>query len=264
MTSIIIPDSVKNIEDNAFRFCTKLKSITLPSKLKKIKESTFNSCTALSNVTIPESVTSIDDYAFNGCTNLASIELPNGMKSIGYKVFSFSGITNITIPNTMKDISMNAFENCQQLKNVFYSGSEEEWGKIDIGDNNDALINANIHYNSTAPGLETVAIVQQGESAHVEVTRKLKLTYKTTPEDYIAKSVLWETSNAGIASVDATTGVVTGESVGTAVITLTLDGKTAQTTVTVGDVTNPIRYLDIENSNLYLGVGEKGSIGINL
>lgn len=262
MTSIIIPDSVKNIEDNAFRFCTKLKSITLPSKLKKIKESTFNSCTALSNVTIPESVTSIDDYAFNGCTNLASIELPNGMKSIGYKVFSFSGITNITIPNTMKDISMNAFENCQQLKNVFYSGSEEEWGKIDIGDNNDALINANIHYNSTAPGLETVAIVQQGESAHVEVTRKLKLTYKITPEDYIAKSVLWETSNAGIASVDATTGVVTGESVGTAVITLTLDGKTAQTTVTVGDVTNPIRYLDIENSNLYLGVGEKGSIGI--
>jgi len=35
------------------------------------------------------------------------------------------------------------------LKDVFYSGTEEEWGNISIDEGNNYLTNANIHYNYT-------------------------------------------------------------------------------------------------------------------
>ena len=41
-----------------------------------------------------------------------------------------------------------AFRLCTNLKDVYYSGTEEEWKKIDIRDSNDSLSNVKIHFNS--------------------------------------------------------------------------------------------------------------------
>ncbi|GMO11376.1 MAG: hypothetical protein Ta2A_19700 [Treponemataceae bacterium] len=82
ITSVVIPDSVKNLGDYAFQNCTALTSVTLPAYLKKIDNGAFSGCTSLKAVTVPASVTKIGFQAFQGCTSLASITVPSGVKRI--------------------------------------------------------------------------------------------------------------------------------------------------------------------------------------
>jgi hypothetical protein len=57
-------------------------------------------------------------------------------------------LTSVTIPNSVKDIWSQAFYNCESLSDVYYTGTEEEWNNIYIGDRNDYLTNVTIHYNA--------------------------------------------------------------------------------------------------------------------
>ena len=100
---------------------------------------------------IPNSVTSIGAWAFDGCTGLTSITIPNSVTSIGIYAFYYcTGLTSITIPNSVTSIGACAFCGCTGLKDVYYTGSKDEWKAISIGKyNNDNLLNATIHYNCT-------------------------------------------------------------------------------------------------------------------
>ena len=67
--------------------------------------------------------------------------------SIDSNAFSGEAITSITIPATIVEIGRRAFNNCDDLTDVYYEGSEEEWNEIDInGTGNSALTGANIHF----------------------------------------------------------------------------------------------------------------------
>jgi len=68
----------------------------------------------------------------------------------------------------------------------------------------------------------------------VEVGDAVQLSATVTPDNAISKAVSWSSSNADVATVDAT-GKVTGKSVGTATITVTTSSasKTATCTVNV-------------------------------
>ncbi len=63
----------------------------------------------------------------------------------------------MAIPNSITSIRYFAFYDSSSLKDVYYSGSEEQWKKISICDYNDDLLNATIHYNSCrdTDGLKT-------------------------------------------------------------------------------------------------------------
>ena len=148
LTSITIPDSVTSIGDHAFESCTGLTSITIPDSVTSIGEFAFWDCDSLTSITIPDSVTSIGNGAFCECYNLTSITIPNSVTSIGVCAFWYCGsLTSITIPDSVTSIGEGAFEYCDSLKNVYYSGSEEQWNKIDVYRSNEPLLNATIHYN---------------------------------------------------------------------------------------------------------------------
>lgn len=66
LPSIIMPDSITDVEKSAFWKCESLSNVKLSAKLKSIKSSVFSECIALSNIEIPESA-SIEEGAFNGC-----------------------------------------------------------------------------------------------------------------------------------------------------------------------------------------------------
>ncbi|MBO6047397.1 MAG: leucine-rich repeat protein, partial [Erysipelotrichaceae bacterium] len=86
--------------------------------------------------------------------SLISIKLPENVDRIC--ILSFAECTNlasITIPSSVTDISFNAFENCGALKDVYYSGTKEQWEFIDI-EGNDYLKKATIHYNQGNGGSE--------------------------------------------------------------------------------------------------------------
>lgn len=152
LTSIIIPDNVRSIGSYAFWNCLSLKSITLPDSMTSIPHSIFRDCISLTNITIPDSVRAIESYAFMNCSSLTSIALPDRVASINYYAFSgCTSLTNIIIPDNVTIIGSCAFEYCTLLKDVYYSGSESDWKKINIGSSNENLTNATIHYNSKMP-----------------------------------------------------------------------------------------------------------------
>ncbi len=170
-TSYSIPNSVTSIGYYAFEYCTSLTSIAIPDSVTYIGFCAFNECTSLVFVTIPDSVTYIDDDAFNDCTSLTSITIPDSVISIGYAAFAScenlmcvtisdsitsidewtfgncTSLTSVTIPDSVTSIGDNAFYNCTSLSDVYYGGTEDDWGNISIGSSNSCLTNATIHYH---------------------------------------------------------------------------------------------------------------------
>ena len=152
-TEYTIPNSVTTIGDGAFWDCDSLTSVTIPNSVTTIGYGAFESCSSLTSVTIPNSVKKIWGSAFYHCDSLTSVTIPNSVTTIGYGAFeSCSSLTSVTIPNSVKKIGESAFYHCDSLSDVYYSGSEEQWKKILIGNYNEPLTNATIHYNSSLPG----------------------------------------------------------------------------------------------------------------
>ena len=171
LKSVTIGNSVKSIGDSAFSWCESLTSVTIPDSVTSIGVSAFSGCISLTSVTIPNSVTSIGSYAFYYCTSLTSVTIGNSVTSISDSAFYYcTSLTNVTIPNSVTNIDdgafkqctslasitipdsvtifgIDAFDICTRLKDVYYTGSQSDWNKINICSNNQCLTNATIHYN---------------------------------------------------------------------------------------------------------------------
>lgn len=124
LTSISVPDSVKEIGNSAF-YHTPLTSITLGSGLTKIGENSFRWCN-FSALTIPDSVTEIAGYCFADCKYLETVNLSQSLTALSYDVFMDDGLLrSITIPDSITEIGTGCFSNCSGLTSVtFGSGLE--------------------------------------------------------------------------------------------------------------------------------------------
>lgn len=118
LTSVVIPNSVKFIYEEAFENCYNLSSVTLPNELIGLDATVFNNtpffnneakwengvlylgayllkAQNMSHCSIKEGTKCIADHAFSECESLTSITIPNSVKHIGYRVFS---ATNVSYP----------------------------------------------------------------------------------------------------------------------------------------------------------------------
>ncbi len=178
VTDLVIPDSVMNIEDGAFRNCSGLKSVTIPESVTSIGDMAFYGCNGLTsflvdvnnpnyvsanglllskdgttlirgingNVVIPDSVTSIGNHAFSYCNGLTSVAIPDSVTSIGNHAFSYcSGLTSVAIPDSVTSIGDHAFCDCSDLTSVIISDSVTSIGQdaffIFPGRLNDMVVN---------------------------------------------------------------------------------------------------------------------------
>ena len=195
LSTITIPDSVTSVGDDAFYNCpitkiiiadgTKtithamivcpdtLKEVVIPNGVTSIGNSAFYRCRNLESVIIPNSVTAIGDQAFYDCFALSSVTMSNNIKTIGFCAFyQCFALPSVTLPNTITYIDSGAFISCSSLADVYYAGTQAQWNKVYIGDYNDSLFNAKLHFAQKAkitkqPVSVTVA---NGAAAKTSVT----------------------------------------------------------------------------------------------
>lgn len=153
-TTYIVPDTVTEIDDEAFSDCSNLTNITIPYSVKSIGISSFVRCNSLVEIKvspdnssfcdidgvlfsmdkktiiyfpngkpentyiIPDGVTSIGDCAFENCC-LEKIIIPDSVNHIGYSAFDTCRyLTDINIPANVSCIDEWTFYECNNLRSI--------------------------------------------------------------------------------------------------------------------------------------------------
>ena len=79
LRSVVIPDSVTRIGDEAFADCPALTSIVIPDSVTVIEHQAFTDCSGLTGIFLPRPLSDYYDAGFEGCENLRHIFVPAGM-----------------------------------------------------------------------------------------------------------------------------------------------------------------------------------------
>lgn len=167
LTSITIPDSVNQIDTNAFSGCVNLRSVYYTgtieewakidfvnylanplyngadlyingSKVTDVVISGYISQSAFAGSKI-ESLTvtggsSIAGGAFYKCNSLKTVNIYEGLSSIGDVAFSdCANLTTIFLPSTLNYIGEQAFRNCTSLTSINYAAQQSWWNAISKG-----------------------------------------------------------------------------------------------------------------------------------
>ena len=160
-----IREGVKVVGDDAFFYCSSLRSINIPNSVTTIGDKVFESCNSLISITIPSSVVAITNNPFYGWhgdlhneskafiyedhvlfnkdkttliayrAKITNYIIPNRVTTIGIRAFGgCESLTNVNIPNSVTNIGINAFWKCKLLtsinipNNVTNIGGGAFWG----------------------------------------------------------------------------------------------------------------------------------------
>ena len=155
LSSIALPDSVTEIERNAFfetglrniqlpekltligayAFCNckNLEQVQLPSQLKELGNGAFGSCENLTQIQLPSQLNKLGTDAFRDCTSLDKIDIPAGLKQIESATFCNTGLTSVTLHEGLTKIEDWAFHDCLKLKKIRIPKSVTDIGELALG-----------------------------------------------------------------------------------------------------------------------------------
>ena len=130
LKSVVLPDSLKIIEEQAFAVCPNLKKVQLNDGLQTIGMAVFDACSELEEVNIPDSLVEISRSTFNSCSSLTEITLGNSVEVIGKRAFmDCSALKNITMNDSVKTIVSEAFRGCKELRTIRLPDTVTEIGE---------------------------------------------------------------------------------------------------------------------------------------
>ena len=130
LTSIVISDSVKTIDNNVFYNCRGLTDVTFPKGITKISEGMFRGCEGLKEITIPETVTTLGYFAF-ALSGLESIDIPDSVVNFGGSEFSdCENLTSVTFPKGITKIPNGMFSMCSRLNSIVIPETVTEIGSM--------------------------------------------------------------------------------------------------------------------------------------
>lgn len=172
LESIILPESLTQIQRYAFAENTALAGITIPANVKYIAKYAFHN-TGIMNLTFTGSnVSVIEQYAFAYTRKLTSVTLPAGIVKLGTYVFYRSGIESVvfaagttlteipegafsgtklaevTIPDSVTLVNHNAFRDCTALC------------RLTLGAGENLRLMSNVFYNTSLAAVHIPANVE--------------------------------------------------------------------------------------------------------
>lgn len=206
LIEITIPNNVVEIGSSAFSECYDLMTIDIAGSVTKIGAYAFESSGYCWNdfnwedgvlyignylitshysfddrdYAVKDGTKTIADGAFHSCDNLRRVSIPNSVTNIGKDVFAYSdNLSSISIAHSVTNIGKGAFSECDLLKDVYFGVQEEKWKEITIGEDNEKLTGANIHFadytNAKLPANEV-------KKANYKNKIKFKITATGIPE----------------------------------------------------------------------------------
>lgn len=133
ITEIVIPASVKEIQEDAFNMCLYLTDIVFETSEDaqanlSIGDRAFAYCAAVSELNLPSYVTAIGDEAFYKAAILNKINFSEGLKEIGDKAFSDTALTAAVLPDSLTTLGASAFAGCVSLSTLKLSSALEKIG----------------------------------------------------------------------------------------------------------------------------------------
>ncbi len=189
LTSVVIPDSVISIGNDAFSYCLKLSSVRWGS-VKSLGDAAFSECRALGNIDLNsadtlgercffnctglksadlgERLTVLPRNTFSGCTALQTVVFSPVLKSI--EAYAFSGceaLLSVSFPNTLTTVGDNAFYECAALENVTFGKGGMTLGVYAFL-NCESLLSVTVPPNVTAIGKYAFALASGNEFSHAE------------------------------------------------------------------------------------------------
>ena len=81
----------------AFKNNKTIKTVVIPDTVKYIDDESFYGCTALESVMFGNGVEEIGDYAFENCTSLSKVYIPVSVKKIGAEAFGYTFGSELTL-----------------------------------------------------------------------------------------------------------------------------------------------------------------------
>ena len=224
--NFVIPDTVTSIGINAFAM-NGIRSIYIPASVTEIGDKPFLWCYGLEKITVDPSnafysndnegvlfnkdKTVLIDYPLGRAET--DYVVPYTVQRIGLASFNSSNITRIVLPKGLSEIGYGAFIDCDNITDVYYMGSQNEWNAVKIDELNESVLNADIHYNSVLediPGFvpEETTEPSTTKPAEVPTTAKPIVTKPSTTKPVevptTAKPIVTEPSTTKPVEVSTT------------------------------------------------------------
>lgn len=173
LTEINIPKSVTVIGDNAFENCENFTTVNYTGSVADWFEIDFGigndflSTYPLSGLEINFVDTHENYYGamITQCGDdlMFAVEEESGelrlygtgdmfdWETEGPPLFSnfWDSIRTVKIEKGITGIADYAFDDCENLTDVYFDGTREEWSKVNVGSNNEDFLNANFHFKET-------------------------------------------------------------------------------------------------------------------
>ncbi len=175
LKNITLPQGLKSIGYAAFEG-TAIEKIVIPESVELIDGHAFSGCNSLADIVIESNYIDLETYSITSCayTNnkdnwsdgalyigtilldikndleFDSFEIRNGTTCLAKSVFNTSHcdkLVEVSIPNSLKIISEQAFLYCNNITDIYYDGTLEEWNSIEVRSGNAVLGKATIHFN---------------------------------------------------------------------------------------------------------------------
>lgn len=140
ISEVVLPSSLKVIEDHAFAYCEELTEIIIPQSVIEIRPGAFCACTSLLSIRLPENLSVIDDQLFVGCRSLSKVRIPSNVKEIRNLSFHNTNISHVTLPKELQKLHGSSYSYSPVVEITSHSDSFTVNNKTVFCDNGKTLV----------------------------------------------------------------------------------------------------------------------------